>query len=268
MASLADLSTGAHLFTLMESSRALLPGTGVLGERVDGDPLLLDLTRAENAHVLVTGAQAAGTTGVLRVLATSLALSSRQAELQLILIDTDLAGGNNPQRTLLPLSYLPHNLTGMIVSVRDALAMLQFLVDEIAYRLEQGIYLPHIAVFIDHLLPLRAQGGAAVQEALLQLLRRGAESGIHLVVATGRPEAPVLVPLLEKAWPVRLSGARAAGAGRAGDGYGIGPGRFLAQIGERAVDFQVARLDDEDVAVCLEDLHRYRPPALVARPLL
>lgn len=267
MSSAGKRPSSVHLFALMESLPHLTPGVGVLGKDVEGEPLLLDLLRDDTAHVLVTGDHAVGKTAVLRALATSLALSCRQAELQLILIDTDLAGGNDPRGTLQPVSYLPHNLTGMIVGVADAVAMLDFLVAEMAYRVEQAIDLPHIAVFIDHLLPLLVEGGPAIEEPLQLLLNRGIEAGIHLVVATRRSDAAILAPLLAESWPVRLAGTRAGDNGHAGAGRLSGQGEFQGCLGEREVCFHAAYLEDYDLEACVEGLRRDRSPALIARPL-
>lgn len=267
MSSPGNRPSNVHLFALMESLPLLTPGVGVLGEDIEGEPLLLNLLQDETAHVLVTGDHAVGKTAVLRALATSLALSSRQAELQLILIDADLAGGNSPRRTLQPVSYLPHNLTGMIVSVADALATLDFLVAEMAYRVEQTIDLPHIAVFIDHLLPLLVEGGPAVEESLQQLLNQGTEAGIHLIVATRRSDAAILAPLLAESWPVRLAGTRAGDNGHGGAGRRTDQGEFQGCMGEREVRFQAAYLEDYDLEACVESLRRDRSPALIARPL-
>lgn len=255
-----------HLFDLIESLPLLPPGVGVLGEDVEGEPFLVNLLLDEMAHILVTGEREIGKTALLRVLATSLALLSRQAELQLILIDTDLAGGNDPRGTLQPVSYLPHNLTGIIVTIDDAISMLDFLVEETAYRVEQTINRPHIIVFIDHLFPLLVEGGPFVEEALQRLLGQGTEAGVHLVVATRLSEAPALAGLLEAPWPVRVVRTPATG-GYVHNGKDPSRGEFLAKVGETDLPFQAALLDDYDLEICLEDLRRYRPPALIARPL-
>lgn len=252
-----------RLFDLIESLPLVPPGVGVLGEAADGQPLLLNLLVPETAHVLVTGDNATGKTSLLRALATSLALLSRQAEIQLVLIDTDLAGGNDPRGSLQPVSYLPHSLAEMVVTVEDADAVLRFLLEEMAYRLEQDINRPQIAIFVDHLLPLVVQGGVGVEEALQRLLQNGAEAGMHLIVALRGSEAPALRALLEENWPVHLIGSPEEEAGNV-----QGAGEFLAYMAEEnEVRFQAAYVDDYDLQACLENFHRYRAPTLIARPL-
>lgn len=262
MSSPREHQSSVRLFDLIESLPLVPGGVGVLGEATDGKPLLLNLLVPETAHVLVSGEHAVGKTLLMRALATSLALLSRQAELQMVLIDTDLAGGNDPQGSLQPVSYLPHCLTEMVVTVEDATAVLRFLLEEMAYRLAQGINRPQIAIFIDHLLPLVVEGGVAVEEALQTLLQKGAEAGMHLIVAMRGSEAPALSTLLEENWPVRLLGSSIEGV------EGDGTGEFLAYMAaETEVGFQPAQIDDYDLQTCLEDFRRYRAPTLLARPL-
>ena len=151
----------------------------------------------------------------------------------------------------------------MVVTVKDADALLRFLLEEMAYRLEQGINRPQIAIFIDHLLPLLVEGGVIVEEALQMLLKQGAVAGMHLIVAMRHSEAPASSTLLAENWPVRL-----VGSSPEEEGSGNGTGEFLAYMGaESGARFRAAYIDDYDLRLCLEEFRRDRAPTLIAQPL-
>lgn len=247
--------------------------TAVLGLDEEGAPLLLPFSDANMTHVLVVGARAAGKTTLLRTIAVSLAMTNRQSKLQLLVIDPDRSGAQN--RELAPLMYLPHLLSQVIAEPAEALSTLKLLVDEMYHRLKNETIRPTIVVLIDNVETLVAYEQAALQAALAELLQRGAEAGIHLVLSTEQPAEDWLSSVMRANLPLRLVGqvqdeaeslAATAVTGAEAD-YLLGDGDFLAISNESVVHFQAAFIGNYDLHLALEKIHRNRPRALLAQPL-
>lgn len=252
--------------------------TAVLGWTAADNPLWLDLTTADTAHILLAGQHGAGKTALLRTMSLSLALNNPERELQLAIIS--IAPDEVPLRKrqeLQPLEYLPHMLCPIATNQPDAQQMLHFLGQETHHRQAHGIVRPRIVLMVDHADELLQQGGATAVEALTYLLRQGAPAGIHLVLSFAEPDTAVLEhleDLLDANLPTRLVGQlpTAEQAEIATDVYDsgaeqlAGAGDFLAVLGETMVHFQAAFVSDYDFHLCLEHLYEHRPPALLAQP--
>lgn len=248
--------------------------TAILGLAEDGRPVLLPLAESDMAPVLLAGEPDAGKTALLRTMAVSLALTNRQSQVQLLIIDALNAEPASPHSQLEPLTYLPHLLMPIIYEAEEAAEVLAFLVDEIAYRAEV-VTTPHVVVLVDGLVTLLEAGGQPVAETLARLARRGPGAGIHLVMATSQPAAPVLADLFKNNFPVRLLGrvrderqaTVAAGVNDTQAHYLLGKGDFLAVTDSTQTHFQGAYIGDYDLHLTLETLHRNRPRPLLAQPL-
>jgi len=249
--------------------------TAVLGLAEDGRPVLLPLTEADMTPVLLAGEPDAGKTALLRTIAVSLALTNKQSQVQLLVIDGDAPESRSTHSQLEPLTYLPHLLTPVVCDFEEAAEALNFLADEIGYRGEQDIAVPHVVVLIDGIVTLLEAGGRPVADALVRLARRGATAGIHLVMSTRRPDAPVLADLFKANFPVRLVGqardekqaAVAAGVAGSQAQYLLDQGDFLAVTDSMTTHFQGAYIGDYDLHLTLEALHRNRPRPLLARSM-
>lgn len=246
------------------------PATAVLGLTELGAPMLAALNTEEAAHMLIAGDRNAGKTVLLRSIATSLALSNPQRDLQLLV----LSGVEGHGRELLqPLSYLPHMLADVITTPEESEMVLTFLADEIAYRQEQRICEPRIVVLIDQIVALFEQVDVAARTAVQRVAQRGAAVGIHLVVSTRRPTDELLDAALRLCLPLRVVGrtedARAARVAADGvdvqAGYLLGEGDFVACMGSQLEHFQAAYIGDYDLHLALGKLHRKRY-ILLARP--
>lgn len=252
----------------------LPPVTGVLGLAEDGRPVLLDFLQDDVTHVLLCGETGAGKTSLLRSLAVSMALTNRQSQLQLLVMAAQTAVDSTAYTILEPLGYLPHMLASVAHDPEECTEIVTFLVDEAVYRRQQKIAAPTIVVFIDNVVALLEAGGQPALDGIVRLVQRGASAGIHLVMSTQQPEAEVLDSMLKANLPVRLVGwmaddevARiAAGFPGTQAEYLLGRGDFLAVNGDMATHFQAAYIGDYDLHLSLDELHRQRPPALLAQP--
>ena len=263
------------LLDLLPLLPGLPPMTATLGLAEDGRPVLLDFAHQDVTHALLAGDEAAGKTTLLRTIALSLALKNRQSQLQLLIINPETAENRRSDAVLEPLVYLPHMLTGISRRIEEAVAVLDFLSGEMAYRRQQQLATPMIILLIDNADALLEMGGEPVSDILASLLQHGAEAGIHLVLSTRQPETAVINNLLRANLPVRLVGrvadaptaAVSAGIPDTQAEYLLGQGDFLAIVGGQATHFQTAYIGDYDLHLCLEDLHRNRPRPLLARPV-
>jgi S-DNA-T family DNA segregation ATPase FtsK/SpoIIIE len=275
------------LLPLLDACPDLPPATVPIGLTEDGRPLLVQLHADAVNNVLIAGGPLAGKTTLLRSMAVALALCNRQSELQLLIIDPckppgkasgseeEAFRGPAERRGLLPpLNYLPHLVTDVVTGLAESANVLQFLAGELAYRQEQGVSLPRIVVFIDHLVTLLERGGASVSDLILQLLQRGAGAGIHLVAATGRPAAAELDPALKAHLSLRLVGqlettneAYQASGVRGSQANALqGLGDFVAVLDDDRTHFQAAYIGDYDLHMGLSGLYGVQRPRLLAQP--
>lgn len=258
-------STGVSLLELLEQV-TLSPLVGLLG-MAGGQPLLLNLASPETAHMLVVGGPGAGKSALLRSLALSLALHSRQAQLQMVLF-LPLAGERGEESPLQALAYLPHLMTSLVADMEDVREVLAFLVAEIDYRRQAGVRLPHLVVLFDDVSCLYDERGEELTSSLLRLLGDGGAAGIHVLAATRPPATTRQKRLLQADWPVRVVGQL---AGELAQEMGMpdatrlaGRGGFLVHSQGAELRFQAAALDEYDLQLCLDELQTNRRPALKA----
>ena len=253
------------------------PATAVLGLTEDGKPMLHTFSSKPRSNVLISGQEDAGKTNLLRTIAASLVITSNQAQVQILAINpisSDRQRHHAQDFTFRPLSYLPHMLTDVTGRQTEITELLLFLVREMNYRLEHTFSVPHIVVLIDQAATVMEHGGQTTVEALQQLAEQGADAGIHLVLSTRRPDAPIFSPYLatnlqarfigrldmhkateEKTQPTDLEATTL-----------LGEGDFLAAGSSRCVRFQAAYIDDHDLHIGLSRRYQKRP-ILLARPL-
>ena len=220
---------------MLSSLPDVASGTAVLGLTEEGAPVLLDITDNDLSHWLLVGDSGAGKTTLLRSLAVSLALFNKQSQLQLIVLNVD-ASDENSFSILEPLTYLPHLLEPVMTQVQDGLELLQFLVREMNYRVEQDVQYPVIVMLIDHLVSFLEASDQAAFDAILQLIQKGADAGIQLIMSTDKPESPLLTAVFKSAVPVRIvgriddqqTGIRVTGNGDIHPDYLLGEGDFIA----------------------------------------
>jgi S-DNA-T family DNA segregation ATPase FtsK/SpoIIIE len=260
------------LTALLADLPDLPAGTAVVGLADSGRPVLLSFGDKAVKHVLVAGAAGAGKTTLLRTMAISLALTNRQSDVQLLLIDG--SDGDMVPRSWQPLTYLPHLMTDPVSGPELSAEVLHFLVGEMAYRRKQRVRLPRIVVLIDHAVSLLESGGRPVTDDLLSLLQHGANAGIHVVLATERPESPLLDVLFMSNLLVRVMGRlddpaqeqKMAGATETQASYLGGGGEFIALANGEQTYFQAADIDDYELHWELNRVYSNQRPRLLARP--
>ncbi|PPK73851.1 S-DNA-T family DNA segregation ATPase FtsK/SpoIIIE [Methylobacter tundripaludum] len=181
-----------------------------LGQTVLGENFSMDL--AEAPHVLLAGATGSGKTVCLHSLICSLLRTQSREKLQFALID--------PKGTELNVyAKLPDLFGGFVAkSTLEAANMLDELVETMEARnrlfVEMGVRdideaskksaLPRIVVVVEELADLLMQS-RELETPLVRLAQKARSTGIHLVLATQRPDAVTFSGLLRSNIPVRIA---------------------------------------------------------------
>lgn len=248
-----------------------------IGLAEDGTPIWLRFDGSRLGHILIVGDPGAGKTSLLRTIGVGLALTSRQSHLQLQILNPKffdngrVAVADSP---LLPLGYLPHMMSDPSFGINDCSAIIHFLAEEMAYRRRERLQLPRIVVLFDHVVTYLEEAEPSARKTLYQLLQYGAQAGIHLVMATDRPESTLLDSTLKASLSMRLIGRvskplvahRIAGVPLEQAPLLYGEGDFLAVTGEEVTYFQAAYIGDYDLHLVLTEMTRADRPALLAQP--
>ena len=183
------------------------PGVDVLGR-----PFVFDLGRAP--HLLVGGTTGSGKSVCLHALLISLLRGPSRDRLRFCLID--------PKRVEFEVYGRLRGLIGggVISDAEEAEIVLEELVDEMERRTarlaELGVRdlaeahatgvegLPYMAVFVEELADLLMQS-RSIEEPLARLAQKARATGIHLVLATQRPDAATFSGLLRSNIPARIA---------------------------------------------------------------
>lgn len=248
------------------------PLTAVIGMSEEGAPILIELSENAIPHMLITGDEKAGKTSLLRTIALSLAVTNKQHQLQLAVLDNSKKVLFGRDKILGPLSYLPHMVCAVAQEIDDQKDLLEFLLSELAYRQEQSMSAPGIVVLVDEVVALMHTMGPFAEEAIATLLQWGASVGIHLVLTTENPESRLISQTMRLNLPLWLIGKTTSGENKPlntrmnsiNPAYLLGQGDFLAELDEELTHFQAAFIGDYDLHLTLETLHRNRPTPLMA----
>ncbi|MGB2953752.1 MAG: DNA translocase FtsK [Gaiellaceae bacterium] len=198
-----------------------LPGTASplsvwLGKDISGSAIWTDLARMP--HILIAGTTGSGKSGCINTILTSILLRATPDEVRLILID--------PKR--IELGYyesIPHLLTPVVSSPKEASAVLRNVVGEMerryerlsavrarnlpeanrAFRSRGEPTLPYLLVVIDELADLMMISPQEVEDAVIRLAQKSRAVGVHLVLATQRPSVDVITGMIKANVPSRIA---------------------------------------------------------------
>ena len=205
------------LKSVLESAlnqRANHPLTVALGRDIAGEPVIANL--AKMPHVLVAGATGSGKSVCLNSLIVSLLYRNAPDTLRMILID--------PKRVEMTCyADLPHLACPVVHDVHQAQSALKWAVAEMdrRYRLlevqrarniaafneivpaEQR--LPFVVVVIDELADLMMLAGQVIEKLVCRIAQLSRAVGIHLVIATQRPDVKVITGTIKANIPSRIA---------------------------------------------------------------
>lgn len=181
------------------------------GMTVVGDPVLIDLRSAP--HLLVGGATGQGKSVCVHAILSSLIVKHTPATLQLALMD--------PKRVEFSIYAKSRFLwrDEIAVGVDAARETLRALVDEMDARYQRmselgvnnigdlaskGVRLPFIVACVDELADLIMQD-RGVEAEIIRLAQMARAAGIHLILATQRPDAKTFSGLIRSNIPARIA---------------------------------------------------------------
>ncbi len=187
-----------------------------LGKDISGNAVWTDLARMP--HLLIAGTTGSGKSGCINTLLTSILLRATPEDVRMILID--------PKRIELNFyESIPHLLTPVVSSPKEASAVLHNVVAEMERRYERLSIvrarnlpeanrtfrargedpLPYLLVVIDELADLMMISPQAVEDAIIRLAQKSRAVGIHLVLATQRPSVDVITGMIKANVPSRIA---------------------------------------------------------------
>jgi S-DNA-T family DNA segregation ATPase FtsK/SpoIIIE len=187
-----------------------------LGKDISGAAVWADLARMP--HILIAGTTGSGKSGCINTILTSILLRATPDEARMILIDPKRIELNYYER-------IPHLLTPVVSSPKEAAAVLMNVVTEMerryerlsqvrarnlpeanrAFRKRGEEELPYLLVVIDELADLMMVSPQEVEDSIIRLAQKSRAVGIHLVLATQRPSVDVITGMIKANVPSRIA---------------------------------------------------------------
>ncbi len=211
-----------------KNSKAELPL--LFGKRADGKELVADL--ASMPHMLVAGATGQGKSVCLNSLICGLLMTRTPDQLKLIMVDPKSV-------EFTPYSSIPHLLVPVITDNRKVVFSLHWAVAEMEKRLKmfararvRNIYdfnhrktitqtdmfgddseinsdmpktVPYIVIIIDEAADLIGQCGKEVNPDIQRITQKARAAGIHIILATQRPDAKIITGTIKANIPGRVA---------------------------------------------------------------
>ncbi len=202
----------------------------LFGKRADGKELVADL--ASMPHMLVAGATGQGKSVCLNSLICGLLMTRTPEQLKLIMVDPKCV-------EFTPYSAIPHLLVPVITDNRKVVFSLHWAVAEMEKRLKlfararvRNIYdfnhratftqtdmfgndsavgsdmpktVPYIVIIIDEAADLIGQCGKEVNPDIQRITQKARAAGIHLILATQRPDAKIITGAIKANIPGRVA---------------------------------------------------------------
>ncbi len=290
-----------------EWKKAEDPLTFAVGKDISGKSVVANL--AKMPHLLIAGTTGSGKSVMTNTLISSLLYRNAPSDLKLIIVDPK-------QVEMAQYEDIPHLLTPIITSTEKALSAMKWAVNEMEKRYSLmaekkvkniGDYnakmasegetvtiadedgneqqhdngrMPYIVIIIDEMADLMMMAGKDLEMLIVRIAQKGRAAGIHLVLATQRPEVKVITGLIKANIPGRI--AFAVGSqidsrimlDQGGAEKLLGKGDMLMLTTEmmgKPRRIQGAWASDQDIAKLTDFLREQRPPEynaeVVAQPV-
>ena len=210
-----------------QSSKAELPV--VIGRTIQNENFTFDL--AKMPHLLVAGATGQGKSVGLNAIITSLLYRKHPAQLKFVMIDpkmVEFSVYNKLERHFL--AKMESEDEAIVTDPKKAVYVLNSLVEEMGRRLElckmatarniveynekfvarrlnpqKGYrYLPYIVVIVDEFADL-IMTAKEVEVPVMRLAQKARAVGIHLIIATQRPDVKIITGGIKANFPARIA---------------------------------------------------------------
>lgn len=211
-----------------QESKAELPIA--LGKNIQNETVVIDL--AKMPHLIVAGATGMGKSVGLNAIITSLLYKKHPAELKFVMVDPKkvelsiysklenhfLAKMESEDNAILTdTQKVVYTIQSLCKEMEDRYGLLQAAgVRKISEYNEKFInrrlnplkghrYLPYIVVIIDEFADLIMTAGKEIELPIARLAQLARAIGIHLIIATQRPDANVITGLIKSNCPARIA---------------------------------------------------------------
>ncbi len=201
------------LFTSPQWTESHGPLSFVVGKDIAGKPVVADLE--EMPHLLIAGQTKSGKSVMINTLLASLLYRNSPSDIKLILVD--------PKHVeMAPYEDIPHLLAPVISEPEKCISALKWAVAEMERRLktfaefkqrdiqgynklkkEEGM--PYIIVVIDELADLMMVASRDVEALIARIAQKARAAGIHLVIATQRPDANIVTGIIKANVPAQIA---------------------------------------------------------------
>jgi S-DNA-T family DNA segregation ATPase FtsK/SpoIIIE len=211
-----------------QDSKAELPL--ILGRTISNEAFLVDL--AKMPHLLIAGATGQGKSVGLNVIISSLLYKKHPAEVKFVMVDPKkvelslyarlekhfLAKMESEDEAILTdtqkVVYTLNSLCAEMESRYELLRKAE--VRKISEYNEKFInrrlnpkkghrYLPYIVVVIDEFADMIMTAGKEVEQPITRLAQLARATGVHLIIATQRPDVKVITGLIKANFPARIA---------------------------------------------------------------
>jgi S-DNA-T family DNA segregation ATPase FtsK/SpoIIIE len=215
-------SADVRLRSVLESSdwkKADDPLTFAVGKDISGRAVVANL--AKMPHLLIAGTTGSGKSVMSNTLITSLLYRNSPSDMKLIIVDPK-------QVEMAQYQDIPHLLTPIITQTDKALSAMKWAVGEMERRYslmaeervkniadynakisssedKEKPKMPYIVVIIDEMADLMMMAGKDLEMLIVRIAQKGRAAGIHLVLATQRPEVKVITGLIKANIPGRIA---------------------------------------------------------------
>ena len=223
----------APLFSVPEFTDSPKPLLAAFGRTIDGEAKFYDV--ADMPHALIAGTTGSGKSVTINNLIVSLLYRNSPDQLRFIMVDPKLV-----ELTLY--NGIPHLLTPVITDAKRVIRALKWAIKEMDRRLEilrdnevkeikkyhKEVYhpakkkfeengspeeeqehlpepLPYIVIVIDELADLMSAYPKELEACIVRLAQKSRAIGIHLILATQRPEVKVITGLIKANLPTRVA---------------------------------------------------------------
>ena len=184
-----------------------------VGKDIAGDPIVTDLE--EMPHLLIAGQTKSGKSVMINAILASFLYRNSPSDIKLILVD--------PKHVeMAPYEDIPHLLAPVVSEPEKCISALKWAVAEMERRLktfaefkqrdiqgynalkqEEGM--PHIVIVIDELADLMMVASRDVEALIARIAQKARAAGIHLVLATQRPDANVVTGIIKANVPAQIA---------------------------------------------------------------